>query len=102
MTAGTHPYPDLAVPPRPAEHLPPAPRHIGHPRPAGHAEPRLLSPTGDATYPVVAGPATEPQPAARRRSPPGVVALVLAILLCPIVGWQAYRLERLTVQNRQL
>jgi putative serine protease PepD len=79
-----------------------APHRIGHPRPARHATPYLFSGATETAYPVVAdfglpaddavaAPAT-PGPAPRSARL-GVIVLVVALI--GVVGWQAYRLDRL-------
>jgi putative serine protease PepD len=106
MTTGYDPYTPVAAPSM-GEHWDPEagdgrPHRVGHPRPARHGGPYLVSGASDSSYPVVASSVTGPP----RRSVAGLLALLLVLALGGIVGWQAYQLNRLGNQlittDRQL
>src|SRR5687768_11595570 len=93
--------PLLSLPDHPSGEWATAPRtapRFGHPRPASEfGDPFLSLPTGDAAYPVVADPATEPA-VLNGRGRSRLAMMLFVVLLLVVAGWQAWRLDR--VDNR--
>jgi len=101
--------PLLSLPDHPSGEWSTSPRTVprfGHPRPASEfGDPFLSLPTGDAAYPVVADPATEPA-VLNGRGRGRIATMLLVLVLLVVAGWQAWRLEgvdsRLGTSNAQL
>jgi putative serine protease PepD len=103
MTTGFDSYTPVAAPPAsPADVDVETPHHVGHPRPARHASPSLFSDATETAYPVVADFGLPADAAVVAAPPPGRVPgsartgiVVLVVALIGVVGWQAFRLDRL-------
>lgn len=93
--------PLLSLPDHPSGEWATSPRtapRFGHPRPANEFSDLFLpSPDGDAAYPVVADPATEPA-VLNGRGRGRIATMLLVLILLMVAGWQAWRLDQVDGQ----